>query len=355
MPLIARERGEFEKNLASKGIKVEWVGPFPNHAPSLQAVVGGSADFGFWGSTTPALAAMIAGSPLVFAQFNVYGPRSTAIIVKKSSGISSVRDLAGKKVAVNRSGLGEFLLVAALEKNGIDRSRVEFVYLNPPDAAPAFGQGKVDAWSMCSPGVDIARQQFDAKTIFFEGSDLDFLIDYSSLVTARRFATENSALVRAVIDAYRIEGKWLDENGPQAELFAQKEGKYSDAVRDHLVSLQQVLRRRRQGFPGGLPARRRLAVGTPHPAEENQRRRLLGPGVRRPTSSRSSSTSAPVMNRSRAACWNWRGRARRSACRRRGRCSSMPCAPAPAPAPAGQGGGGGRLALAEQRGRSGAS
>ena len=37
LPLLARERGEFEKNLTTKGIKVEWVGPFPNHAPSLQA------------------------------------------------------------------------------------------------------------------------------------------------------------------------------------------------------------------------------------------------------------------------------------------------------------------------------
>lgn len=239
LPLIARERGEFQKSLAAKGIKVEWVGPFPNHAPSLQAVVGGSADFGFWGSTTPALASMIAGSPLVFTQFNVYGPRSTAIIVKKRSGIHSVRDLVGRKVAVNRSGLGEFLLVAALEKHGIDRSKVEFVYLNPPDAAPAFGQGKVDAWSMWSPGVDIARNQFDAKDIFFEGTDLDFLIDYSSLVTTRRFATENSVLVRAVIDAYRVEGKWLDEHPVEAETFAQKEGKYPDAVRDHLVGLRR--------------------------------------------------------------------------------------------------------------------
>jgi len=239
LPLIARERGDFERNLSAKGIKVEWVGPFPNHAPSLQAVVGGSADFGFWGSTTPALAAMIAGSPLVFAQFNVYGPRSTAIIVKKNSGINTVRDLAGRKVAVNRSGLGEFLLVAALEKHGVDRSKVEFVYLNPPDAAPAFGQGKVDAWSMWSPGVDIARSQFDAKDIFFEGKDLDFLIDYSSLVTSRRFSTDNSALVRAVIDAYKIEGKWIDEHPDEAETFAQKEGKYANAVRDHLIALRR--------------------------------------------------------------------------------------------------------------------
>jgi sulfonate transport system substrate-binding protein len=120
---LAKERGEFEKRLKDQGIRVEWVGPFPNHAPSLQAVVGGSADFGFWGSTTPALAAIIAGSPLVFTQFLVYAPRSTAIIVKKDSGIEGVKDLVGKRVAVNRSGLGEFLVVAALEQNGINREQ----------------------------------------------------------------------------------------------------------------------------------------------------------------------------------------------------------------------------------------
>lgn len=235
LPLIAKQRGEFEKILAEQDIKVEWVGPFPNHAPSLQAVVGGSADFGFWGSTTPALAAILAGSPLVFTQFNIYKPRSTAIIVKKDSGIDSVADLKGKSIAVNRSGLGEFLLIAALEKHGLAREDVTVVYLNPPDAAPAFGQGKVDAWSMWTPAVDIAREQFDAKDIFFEGTDLDFLIDYSSLVTTRDFATENADLVRATIDAYRTEGQWISENPAEAETIAQAEGKYSDAVRDHLV------------------------------------------------------------------------------------------------------------------------
>src|SRR6195256_4953837 len=103
--LIAKERGEFEKLLAKDGIKVEWIGPFPNHAPTIQAVVGGSADFSFGGSTTPALAAILAGSPLVFSLFAVVEPRTTAIIVKDGSGINSVPDLLGKTVAVNRSGV----------------------------------------------------------------------------------------------------------------------------------------------------------------------------------------------------------------------------------------------------------
>src|SRR4030088_139190 len=113
---VPKSRGVVEKNLKDRGITVEWVGPFPNHAPTIQAVVGGSADFSFGGSTTPALAAILAGSPLVFSLFAAVAPRTTAIIAKDSSGINSVSDLAGKSVAVNRSGVAEFLLVAALEK-----------------------------------------------------------------------------------------------------------------------------------------------------------------------------------------------------------------------------------------------
>jgi sulfonate transport system substrate-binding protein len=240
--LVAKERGEFDKLLARDGIKVEWLGPFPNHAPTLQAVTGGSADFSFGGSTTPALAAIIAGSPLVFTQFVVYEPRTTAIIAKDGSGIDKVEDLIGKSVAVNRSGLGEFLLVAALEKHKVDRSRVKFVYLNPPDAAPALAAGKVDAWSMWSPGVDIARFEYKAHDIFLEERDLDFQIDFTSYLTTRKFATENPALVRAVNDAFRAEGKWISENSKDAEYIAQKAGKYSNEVRDHFIGLNRKYR-----------------------------------------------------------------------------------------------------------------
>jgi sulfonate transport system substrate-binding protein len=208
----------------------------------LQAVTGGSADFSFGGSTTPALAAIIAGSPLVFTQFVVYEPRTTAIIARDGSGIDRIEDLVGKSVAVNRSGLGEFLLVAALEKHKVDRSAVKFVYLNPPDAAPALASGKVDAWSMWSPGVDIARLEYKAHDIFLEGRDLEFQIDYTSYLTTRKFATDNPALVRAVNDAFRAEGKWISENGKDAEYIAQKAGKYSDQVRDQFIALNRKYR-----------------------------------------------------------------------------------------------------------------
>lgn len=236
---IGKERGEVSRFLAREGLKTEWIGPFPNHAPTLQAVVGGSADFGFGGSTTPALAAIIAGSPLVFSQFVVYDPRTTAIIAKDSSGINKVEDLVGKTVAVNRSGLGEFLLIAALEKHNVDRSKVNIVYLNPPDAAPALASGKVDAWSMWSPSVDIARQENKAHDVFNEGRDLDFQIDYSSYVTSRRFADDNPDIVRAVNAAFAAEAQWASENTTEAEYIAWRLAKYSEQVRDQYVGIKR--------------------------------------------------------------------------------------------------------------------
>lgn len=236
---LAHERGELEKRLAKDGIKVEWVGPFPNHAPTMQAVTGGTADFAFGGSTTPALAAIIAGSPLVFTQFFVYQPRTTAIIAKRSSGIKTVPDLVGKSVAVNRSGLGEFLVVAALEQHGIDRSKVNFVYLNPPDAAPALAAGKVDAWSMWSPGVDIARVEYDAVDIFYEERDLPFQIDFNTYLTRRDFVEQNPDLVRAFNAAIVAEAEWANANNVEAEEIAFKGLKYSEAVRDHFISLKR--------------------------------------------------------------------------------------------------------------------
>jgi sulfonate transport system substrate-binding protein len=240
--LIAKERGEFEKLLARDNIKVEWFGQFPNHAPTMQAVTGGSADFSFGGSTTPALAAIIAGSPLVFTQFLVYEPRTTAIIAKDESGINRIEDLVGKSVAVNRSGLGEFLLVAALEKHKVDRSTVKFVYLNPPDAAPALASGKVDAWSMWSPGVDIARLDYKAHDLFLEGRDLDFQIDFTSYLTTRKFAGDNPDLIRAVNAAFAAEAQWIADNTSESEYIAQKKAGYSDTVRDQFIALNRSYR-----------------------------------------------------------------------------------------------------------------
>ena len=233
---VPKTRGVFEKTLNDQGIDVEWVGPFPNHAPTLQAVATNTADFSFGGSSTPADQALLSGNKLVYVAWSKSTPRTSSIIALPNSGITGVKDLAGKKVAVNKAGLGEFLLVAALEKYNVPRESVTFTYLNPPDAAPAFGAGKVDAWSIWSGPLELAEVQYGAKRIFEDGKELDKQIDFGSYLVREDYAKKEADTIRKVIAAYKAEQDWANANPAEAQKIGNAVSKYPQGVVDKLVA-----------------------------------------------------------------------------------------------------------------------
>ncbi len=233
---VPKTRGVFEQTLKDQGIDVEWVGPFPNHAPTLQAVATNTADFSFGGSSTPADQALLSGNKLAYVAWATAKPRLSSILALPNSGITSVEDLAGKKVAVNKAGLGEFLLVAALEKYGVPRDSVTFTYLNPPDAAPAFGSGKVDAWGIWSGPMELAEVQYGAKRIFTDGEELDKQIDFSTYLVREDYAKKEADTIRKVIAAYKAEADWVNANQAEAQKIGNAVSKYPDAVVQKIVA-----------------------------------------------------------------------------------------------------------------------
>lgn len=67
----------------------------------------------------------------------------TSLVAK--SGITSVKDLKGKRVSAPAGSLMEFQLTKELEDAGMSRSDVEFVNLPAPQAAAALKTGGIDA------------------------------------------------------------------------------------------------------------------------------------------------------------------------------------------------------------------
>lgn len=59
------------------------------------------------------------------------------------------------------------------------------------------------------------------------------------MLTTRKFSEENADLIRAVIAAYEVEAKWVTDNPEESEAIAQREGGYSDKVRDHLIGYKR--------------------------------------------------------------------------------------------------------------------
>jgi len=199
-------------------------------------VATGTADFSFGGSSTPADQAILSGADLVYVAWAVSEPRTTAILARPGSGIEKVADLAGRTVAVNKAGLGEFLLVAALEKYKVPREQVKVLYMNPPEASAAFASGKIDAWSIWQGFREIAEVNYGAKPIFIEGEELDRQIDFRTYLVRREYAEKHPDLIRKVIKAYQADTEWQNANYRKAIELGNAVSKYPPAVIDKIVS-----------------------------------------------------------------------------------------------------------------------
>jgi len=94
--LVLKEKGYLEEDLAKDGIKVEWVFSQGSNK-SLEYLNSKSIDFG----STAGVAAFISranGNPV--KSIYVYSkPEWTALVTRPDSGIKTVADLKGKKVA----------------------------------------------------------------------------------------------------------------------------------------------------------------------------------------------------------------------------------------------------------------
>lgn len=210
---LAKSRGTLEKALAEKGIKVEWAGPFPAAAPAFEALNAGSIDITA-GSSTSAIAALSAKIPLVIFAYQKMSPGAEGIVVKKDSGIASIKDLAGKKVAVNRGGTGEYLLMQGLQTNGVDPKSVERVYLSPSDSGPSFTQGHVDAWATWDPFLTIAETAYDGKVVA-DGAAIKS-DNAVVLVASKEFAKSKADQLQFLFDVIKSENAWAVANKEEA-------------------------------------------------------------------------------------------------------------------------------------------
>ncbi|MEU0970357.1 ABC transporter substrate-binding protein [Streptomyces sp. NPDC005917] len=133
--------------LKGAAYKVKWA-EFQGAAPLYQAVQAGAADTGY-SADLPALQALSGGVKFKNVAALKNDGKHVGIIVRKGSGIDSVKDLKGQEVVVSsaKGSVAEYLLANALKQNGLTYSDVKVQYLLPTDAQAAFASGKVKIWA----------------------------------------------------------------------------------------------------------------------------------------------------------------------------------------------------------------
>jgi sulfonate transport system substrate-binding protein len=204
---LAKRRGALEKRLADKGISVSW-SEFTSGPPLLEALGAGALDFGATGDVPP-LFAQAAGGHLYYVGTYRGSPAGSAIIVRKDSPIQKLEDLKGKKVAFKRGSSAHNVTVKALRKAGLTTEDVEALDLSPPDAAAAFKNGSIDAWSIWDPYLAIAEADPDTRILTTAEGIVD---SYSYFLANAEFTDANGQVIVDVIDELAKVGRSAQSN-----------------------------------------------------------------------------------------------------------------------------------------------
>lgn len=141
----------------------------------------------------------------------------SAFVVQKDGPIHSVRDLAGKTIAIPSRFSDERLIVfKALKQNGMSGSDVRLVEMAPPDVAGALAAGAIDAFSMGEPYPSQAELGGYGRVLFHAR---EYWPDYMSCVVVVRQDVIDSRpqAVQVLIDGIARSGLWLDEGRPHRE------------------------------------------------------------------------------------------------------------------------------------------
>lgn len=204
---ILKAQGSLEKSLKPLGYTVKWT-EFPGGPQLLEALNVGSLDFGHTGEAPP-IFAQAAGAPLVYFADSSANPRGEAILVPKNSPIKSVKDLIGKKVALNKGSNVHYLLVKALEKAGVKYSDIKTEFLAPSDARAAFESGDVDAWVIWDPYFADAEIADNAR-ILADGTGL--VKNREFFLASSKFAKENPQALDVIYKELQKTEEWVKAN-----------------------------------------------------------------------------------------------------------------------------------------------
>ena len=221
--LLMKDRGSLEKAFKKDNIKIRWVLSLGSNK-ALEYLNGGSIDFG---STAGASAVIGRANGIPIKAIYVYSkPEWTALVTNKNSGITGIKDLVGKRVAVTRGTDPHIFLLQALDSVGLTEKDIKPVLLQHPDGYRALVSGQVDAWAGLDPHM--AKGELETQTpLFYRNADLN---TYGILNVREEFSTKYPLLVKKVLKIYEENRLHAIKNPNELKQSLIKAVKLSDAV-----------------------------------------------------------------------------------------------------------------------------
>lgn len=209
--IVALEKKIFEEEFAKEGIEVKWhelEGP-----ATTEALAAKSIDIATSLNYVSAIIAKANGNDLKGISSYSKFPKGIGLVVGADSGISSISDLKGKKVALQKGTMLHEMLIKALVQENIPVSDIEIIGMPSPDAANAVMQKQVEAAILPDPLLTKAVSSQKVKLL----KNAEGLILGQSLIAARTdFLEQYPDIVKKFLEIHNQIVSWSGSNQEEA-------------------------------------------------------------------------------------------------------------------------------------------
>lgn len=223
---IAEQKGLFKAN--GVNVEMKW---FDSYTDSMKAFAAGQLDGNSQTLNDTITFAPDSPNGQVVVLVNDNSAGNDKIIA--AEGINDIKDLKGKKVAVEEGVVDDFLLSLALQEAGMSRKDVQIVPLETGAAAAAFVAGKVDAVGAFPPFWLVALKRPGSREIASSASFPGAIPDL--LVTSRKLIQENPKAVQALVKTWFDTRRFMVENTDEAKAIMAKRAGVSESEMDQLL------------------------------------------------------------------------------------------------------------------------
>ena len=206
--LIVKNNKWLEEALPDYNIK--WT-KFDSGADVNTAFIANELDFGALGSSPVArgLSAPLNIPYQVAFVLDVAGDNE-ALVVRNESGVNTIPELKGKRIATPFASTAHYSLLAALSQNGLSANDIELIDLQPQAILAAWDRGDIDAAYTWLPTLNDLR-----KT----GKDL---------ITSRQLAKDG----KPTLDLGAVRTEFADAHPEVVDIWRQQEARALDVIKD---------------------------------------------------------------------------------------------------------------------------
>ncbi|MBL1077181.1 ABC transporter substrate-binding protein [Nocardia sp. 2] len=244
-------------------IELKWEGDTTSGPANIQAAATKQIEFG--SAFNGAVVKLIAGGAQVTSVLSSYGADEqsyTGYFVREGAGITSARDLIGKKVGVNTLGAHhEFITREWLHQKGLtadEIKQVQLVVLPPANTEDALRNGQIDAAALGGVFRETAIGR-GGITPLYTDKDLFGQFSYGTYVFRNDYLERHPEAVRDFVQGTARASRWLQVT-PRDEVLARFKAIIEKRGRNENTNLLQYWRSSGVPVPGAVVAEKELQI-----------------------------------------------------------------------------------------------